>query len=130
MTFSVDAGELSAQALSDVAFLSETDASVAMDWRWDFLSVVSTKFSFNHPDRIPGSVVCEHRIEVCNGVGRFRPVTCWQRAFPHCQHVYVVSRLGTRDLRIIGTDRMGPANWPASVENPTPAKPYFQHRRR
>jgi hypothetical protein len=43
------------RAGSDVGVPQQSKANVAMNWRWDFLSVVSIKFSFNHPDRTPGS---------------------------------------------------------------------------
>jgi hypothetical protein len=39
---------------SDVDVPRQSKANVAMHWRWHFLSAVSIKFSFNHPDRIPG----------------------------------------------------------------------------
>jgi hypothetical protein len=32
------------------ARLSETDADVAMNWRWEFSPAVSIKFAFSHPD--------------------------------------------------------------------------------
>ena len=38
----------------DVDVPRQSKANVAMHWRWDLLSAVSIKFSFNHPDRIPG----------------------------------------------------------------------------
>src|SRR3984885_4460616 len=36
--------------------VSGRGANVAIEWRWDFLPVVSTKFSFNHPGLIPGAL--------------------------------------------------------------------------
>jgi hypothetical protein len=37
------------RALSDVGAFQRSNANVAMDWRWEWLLFVSTKFSFNQP---------------------------------------------------------------------------------
>jgi hypothetical protein len=50
ITFSIWMGGLSAAGLCQtLAYFSKVNANVAMDWRWEWLFFVSTKFSFNQP---------------------------------------------------------------------------------
>jgi hypothetical protein len=43
------------QGSTGVGLSQQDKRHVAMYGRWDFLLVVSIKFSFNHPDRVPGA---------------------------------------------------------------------------